>query len=173
MYKALGNLQQRRILLTDSTVSTTHVVQLLVCSQSYAHRRCHHDETCMYEFIMRLCPEFKSTQTQLLHALSTYSLDEVFTFFCAEETRQQISFTGESMPFLPPVYSWPSPWPKRSVTYHYCGKLDHLKDDRSSVDFHTSIPWCFFIGSTSSSHASLFPGHSVQASPALLSPADQ
>ena len=55
----------------------------------------------MYEFIMRLRPEFEQTRAQLLHVPSAYSLDEAFAFVRAEKTRLRASFIGGAVPSLP------------------------------------------------------------------------
>ena len=73
---------------------TIHAAQLLICSQSCSRRRRHDETRRMYDFIMRLRPEFEQTRAQLLHASSAYSLPEAFSFVRAEETRLQTTFPG-------------------------------------------------------------------------------
>ena len=48
----------------------------------------------MYDFIMRLRPEYEQSRSQLLHSPSEYTLDEAFAIVLAEETRLRVSPSG-------------------------------------------------------------------------------
>ncbi|KAH7665923.1 RNA-directed DNA polymerase protein [Dioscorea alata] len=214
-YQALSSLQQgedtvdqfysrycalwRQIDALTPSYCTTHAAQIFTCSESCSRRRQRDETRRMYEFIMRLRPEFESTRAQLLHAPSAYSLDEAFTFVRAEETRLRGSFTRggsalvvprlastspassstRSLP-SPPVSSRPSPRPKRQVTCYYCGIPGHLERDCRKKQ--RGLPHIAPHG-TSSPAPPILPlpyspqVHSVQTSPTpsptLLSAADQ
>ena len=125
LYQALTALQQgedtvdqyyshfcglwRQIDTLTPPYCTTHAAQLLICPHSCSSRRRHDETRRMYDFIMRLRPEFKHTRAQLLHAPSAYTLPEAFAFVRAEETRLQSTFTGGGTAlaarFSPPVSS--------------------------------------------------------------------
>ena len=105
MYQALSGLQQgedtvdqyysrfcglwRQVDALTPPYCAAHSAQLLASS-----RRRHDETRRMYDFIMRLRPEFEQTRAQLLHAPSAYTLPEAFAFVRAEETRLRASFPG-------------------------------------------------------------------------------
>ena len=69
----------------------------------------------MYEFIMRLRPEFEQTRAQLLHSPTAYTLNETCALVLAKETRLRASFTGPgastalaAQRFAPPTTLGPS-----------------------------------------------------------------
>ena len=111
-------------------------------------RRSQHEETrCLYEFLMRLRPEFESCRAQLLHSPTAHTLDEAFALVLAEETRLRATSTGAgaalaSQRFAPPTISGPlvsrppatstsssAPRPKKPVTCYHCGILGHIERD--------------------------------------------
>ncbi|KAH7654990.1 Zinc finger CCHC-type protein [Dioscorea alata] len=176
LYQALTSLQQgedtvdqfysrycalwRQIDALTPSYCAVHAAQILTCSESCSRRRSHDETRRMYEFIMRLRPEFEPTRAQLLHAPSAYSLDEAFAFVRAEETRLRASFTGGgsalavSRPPLSstsssprplaslPASSRPPPRSKKIVTCHYCGILGHLERDcrKKQRGFPRNVP---------------------------------
>ena len=76
-------------------------------------RRSQHEETRrLYEFLMRLRPEFESCRAQLLHSPTAHTLDEAFALVLAEETRLWTTSTGAgaalaAQRFAPPTTSGP------------------------------------------------------------------
>ena len=116
LYQSLSSLQQgedtvdqfysrfcglwRQIDALTPPYCTAHAAQLLTCTQSCSSRRRHDETRRVYEFIMRLRPEFEQTRAQLLHAPSAYSLPEAFAYVRTEETRLRASFTGGALHLL-------------------------------------------------------------------------
>ena len=118
LYQALSGLQQgedtvdqyysrfcglwRQVDALTPPYCAAHSAQLLACTQTCSSRRRHDETRRMYDFIMRLRPEFEQTRAQLLHAPSAYTLPEAFAFVRAEETRLRASFLGGELLLLPP-----------------------------------------------------------------------
>ena len=75
----------------------------------------------MYDFIMRLRPEYEQSRSQLLHSPSAYTLDEAFAIVLAEETRLRASSSGTGSAlaahrFAPPASSTATDLPASAAT---------------------------------------------------------
>ena len=91
---------------THAVAPTISCVPCVQCSRHEETRR-------LYEFLMRLRPEFESCRAQLLHSPIARTLDEAFALILTEETRLRASSTGAgaalaTQRFAPPTTSGPS-----------------------------------------------------------------
>ena len=110
LYQALSGLQQgdesvdqfysrfcelwRQVDALSPPECPTHAVAPTTTCAPCARRSRHEESRRLYDFLMRLRPEFESCRAQLLHSPTAHTLDEAFALVLAEETRLRASSTG-------------------------------------------------------------------------------